>query len=249
MFLYIIIFIIIIITLRKFIKPLIFYNNKKNLSIIPSYVTEFNINTSNNEIINCWYIKSEKKNNIHILFSHDNKESICSNIDLFEKLMNMDYNIITYDYRGYGKSTGKPTEMNIYTDIETVWNYMTNDLNIQSNNIIIYGKEFGACPSAYLISKLNGNFKASILQNPFYSYQHVIMDMLPKMLGVFALFITEFKTYSYIKYNTRPILLLYHSKNTSFIHSVKLSDCMTDCTHKYMEPINYNIIEFITNNN
>jgi hypothetical protein len=247
MFLYIIIFIVTIIVFKKLIKPLILYNNIKIQSIIPSYAVEFNIKTIDDIIINGWYIKSEKKNNIHILFSHDNKESICSNIELFEKLT--DYNIITYDYRGYGKSSGQSTEKGIYIDIETVWNYMITELNISSNNIIIYGKEFGACPSTYLISKLNGNFKSSILQNPFYSYQYVIMDILPKILTIFTIFITEFKTYSYIKYNTRPILLLYNSKNTSFIHSIKLFNCMPNCIYKYVEPINYNIIEFITNNN
>jgi hypothetical protein len=246
MLLYIIIIFLTIIIFKKIIKPTLLYNyNNKIQTIIPSNAIEFNINTRDNVIINGWYIKSEKKNNIHILFSHDNKESICSNIDLFEKLS--DYNIITYDYRGYGKSTGKPTESGIYIDIETVWDYMINTLNIQSTNIIIYGKAFGACPSSYLSKILNGNFKSSILQDPFYSYQYVIMDMIPKILTLFTLFITEFKTYKYIIYNTRPILLLY-SNNTSFIHSLKLFNSMINNINKYMEPINYNIIEFIIKN-
>ena len=78
-------------------------------------------------------------------------------------------NVCAYDYSGYGLSTGRPLESNLYADAQAVWECPTNrfvseyhnlssiDLNrfgISANNIIIYGQSIGTVPSVDLATRV-----------------------------------------------------------------------------------------------
>ncbi|KAK8680360.1 hypothetical protein V6N13_109306 [Hibiscus sabdariffa] len=45
-----------------------------------------------------------------------------------------------YDYSGYGKSTGKPSEHNTYADIEAVYKCLEESYGAKQENIILYGQ-------------------------------------------------------------------------------------------------------------
>ena len=61
-----------------------------------------------------------------------------------------------YDYSGYGLSDGIPSETALFNDIETIYDYLTNQLNIDSKTIILYGVSIGCSPTTYLLgSKCN----------------------------------------------------------------------------------------------
>lgn len=47
----------------------------------------------------------------------------------------------------------KPSEEYLYNDIECVYNYLINELNIESKNIIVFGRSLGSGPSCYLAEK------------------------------------------------------------------------------------------------
>lgn len=76
------------------------------------------------EIIN----KKNKKNDLcsNLLFSHGNSTDLGLS---FNTLVDFSYqlqcNIYSFDYRGYGKSLGVTNESNIYKDFETVINFIT----------------------------------------------------------------------------------------------------------------------------
>ena len=63
-------------------------------------------------------------------------------------------NAVVYEYTGFGESNGRlPGEESLYEDIETVYLYLTENLNISPDNIILYGRSIGSGPSCYLAEK------------------------------------------------------------------------------------------------
>ncbi len=88
-----------------------------------------------------------------ILFSHGNAEDIFGSTPFFEKLRDAGFNVFAYDYRGYGTSEGNASEENSYEDAETAYNYLTNDLKIAPEKIIIHGRSLGAAVSINLASR------------------------------------------------------------------------------------------------
>jgi hypothetical protein len=78
--------------------------------------------------------------------------------------------LISYDYSGYGRSEGIASEKEIYSDIEEVGKFATEDLGIPPQDIILYGHSLGSAPSTHLASKPEfKNIKAIIFQAPIAS--------------------------------------------------------------------------------
>jgi abhydrolase domain-containing protein 17 len=88
-----------------------------------------------------------------ILYSHGNAENISELSPFFEELSNEDFNVLAYEYRGYGISDGKPSEQNAYEDAETAYNYLVNEQKISPEKIIIFGHSLGGAVAIDLASR------------------------------------------------------------------------------------------------
>lgn len=88
-----------------------------------------------------------------ILFSHGNGEDL-GHIDPFIRSLNeTGFSVMTYDYRGYGLSEGTPAERNAYEDIDTAYRYLTQELGVPSNRIIVHGRSLGGAIAVDLASR------------------------------------------------------------------------------------------------
>lgn len=90
-----------------------------------------------------------------ILFSHGNAEDIFGSNHFFEALRDAGFNVLAYDYRGYGASEGAPSENNSYEDAQAAYNYLTETKKIAPEKIIIHGRSLGAAVSIDLASRNN----------------------------------------------------------------------------------------------
>ena len=59
----------------------------------------------------------------------------------------------SYDYSGYGASTGKPSEKNLYADIEAAWGALRSRYGVSPENIILYGQSIGTVPTVDLAAR------------------------------------------------------------------------------------------------
>ena len=73
-----------------------------------------------------------------------NVYSTCDNITLL---------FFSYDYSGYGASTGKPSEKNLYADIEAAWGALRSRYGVSPENIILYGQSIGTVPTVDLAAR------------------------------------------------------------------------------------------------
>lgn len=82
--------------------------------------------------------KSEKSDyNKSILFSHGNAADLGKCFPLLIDFCQMyQCNIYCYDYSGYGCSKGKPSELEIYNDMDTILDFLKNNLNVKENIIL-----------------------------------------------------------------------------------------------------------------
>ncbi|KAK8583919.1 hypothetical protein V6N12_068173 [Hibiscus sabdariffa] len=76
-----------------------------------------------------------------LLYSHGNAADVGQMYELFIELsIHLRVNLMGYDYSGYGKSTGKPSEHNTYADIEAVYKCLEESYGAKQENIILYGQ-------------------------------------------------------------------------------------------------------------
>ena len=63
-------------------------------------------------------------------------------------------NAVVYEYTGFGESNGRiPSDQSLYDDIETVYLYLTENLGIEPEQIVLYGRSIGSGPSCFLAEK------------------------------------------------------------------------------------------------
>ncbi len=89
------------------------------------------------------YYPAKLTNDFTIFFCHGNAEDIGIRVPIFQMLNELGYGVFAFDYRGYGLSSGKPTEKNTYEDSETAFSYLTKNLGVPPDKIILHGQSLG----------------------------------------------------------------------------------------------------------
>ncbi|MGV8041167.1 MAG: alpha/beta hydrolase [Thermoanaerobaculaceae bacterium] len=75
--------------------------------------------------------------------------------------------VLILDYRGYGRSEGRPHEEGLYEDARTAWRFLTVDRGLPAGRILVYGKSLGGGVATRLASE--GHPAGLVLQSTFTS--------------------------------------------------------------------------------
>lgn len=122
----------------------------------------------------------DRQSKITILFSHGNAEDLGMIYEWFcEFTKEVQVNLLAYDYEGYGKASGTPSEQSCYEDVDAAWTYLTNVLNHKPESIVLYGRSLGSGPSCYLAERLASEgttIGGLILQSPIMSVYRVAFN-------------------------------------------------------------------------
>jgi fermentation-respiration switch protein FrsA (DUF1100 family) len=96
-----------------------------------------------------WYVPAEKPVGT-VLFCHGNGGNISHRLHTIYALNRLALNVLIFDYRGYGRSEGTPTEAGTYLDAEAAWRHLVTDRGIDPGRIVIHGRSLGGAVAAHL---------------------------------------------------------------------------------------------------
>lgn len=131
-------------------------------------VEGFYTKTSRGNNVTCIYVKCVPNARYTVLFSHGNAVDLGQMSSFYLGLgSRINCNIFSYDYSGYGCSSGKPSEKNLYADIEAAFKELRSRYGIIPENVILYGQSIGTVPTVDLASKFAVG--AVILHSPLMS--------------------------------------------------------------------------------
>ena len=87
------------------------------------------------------------------------------------------FGVLFMDYRGFGMSTGKPTEAGMYYDVDACMQWL-KDKGLTNDRLIINGFSLGCAPSCELTANPR-SMQASkiILEAPFASFDYIVQDV------------------------------------------------------------------------
>ncbi|MBD2317722.1 alpha/beta hydrolase [Phormidium tenue] len=147
------------------------------------------ITTRDNVNLDSWFVPAKDNDLVGkgvILFCHGNGGNISNRISYLPIFRELGLATFLFDYRGYGKSGGTPTEEGTYADVEAAWQYLTQERQIPPQKIIIYGESLGGAIASYLAQKnsqQNGNDNAGglVLASTFTSISDRAAELYPFM--------------------------------------------------------------------
>lgn len=88
-----------------------------------------------------------------VLFFHGNAGNISHRIDYLSMFHRLGYQTFIFDYRGYGQSSGTPSESGTYIDAQAAWDYLVEDKGIQPDRIALFGESLGGAVAAWLAAR------------------------------------------------------------------------------------------------
>ena len=59
-------------------------------------------------------------------------------------------NILLFDYRGYGRSTGTPSEAGLYLDAQAVYDFIRQRPDLNQEKIFFFGRSLGGAVALHL---------------------------------------------------------------------------------------------------
>ncbi|MBP9854400.1 MAG: alpha/beta hydrolase [Candidatus Omnitrophica bacterium] len=156
--------------------------------------------------IHGWFI-SRPQHTKTVIFSHGNGGNIGDRLDKLYLFDRIGLNILIYDYQGYGKSTGNPSEKGLYQEAEAIYKYLTEERNIKPASIIVYGESLGGAVAVDLASKKD--IGGLILDSTFSSARDMAKYIYPFIPGFLVR--TKLDSLSKIRWVKAP-KLFFHSK-------------------------------------
>jgi fermentation-respiration switch protein FrsA (DUF1100 family) len=88
-----------------------------------------------------------------VLFSYGNGEDLEADMDFLHELKMHGWAACGYDYPGYGLSTGHPSESGCVAAINAAYDYLTKEMHIPPERIVLYGRSLGSGPTVDLASR------------------------------------------------------------------------------------------------
>lgn len=165
--------------------------------------------------LNGWFFPANTNSHrAHLvaMICHGNAGNIGNSLHLCELLLAKGMNVFAFDYRGYGRSEGRPTEAGTYLDAQAAHAWLRQK-GFAATNIIVYGESLGGGVASGLVERETCG--ALILQNSFTSLTDVGAEIYP-YLPVRTLGSIHYNTYSRLPRIHIPVLIM-HSRGDSLI--------------------------------
>jgi fermentation-respiration switch protein FrsA (DUF1100 family) len=171
-----------------------------------------------------WFFKAKtSKPKGTIVQFHGNGENISTHFYSLIWLIDQGYNLFTFDYRGYAKSEGKPSQAGIYQDALAAFDKAL-EYHQQNGNgkFVIYGQSTGGAISLRAIPDWKHYDKITliVMDSAFYSYQDIAFDklsshwfLLPFSPLAYVLVSDKYASDEVFNRITKPVLVIVGMKD------------------------------------
>lgn len=140
------------------------------------------------------------------LWLHGNAGNISHRLDKISLVHHrLGVNVFIFDYRGYGKSTGRPSERGTYHDAAAAYDYLQSHPSIEPGKIVAFGGSLGSAIAIDLAGKRK--LMALILESPFTSVPAMAKRAFPQL--PLRLVRIKYDSLSKIRHLRVPLLVIH----------------------------------------
>jgi len=146
------------------------------------------------------------------LMAHGNAGNITHRVDrIMAWQRNLNVSVFVFDYRGYGRSAGKPNERGVYHDARAAYRWLTINQGIAPDDVVFFGESLGTAVVLQLALEVPP--RALILESPFTSAVDVGQQAFP-WLPVRWLMRNRFASMEKIGQYHGPLLIIHGTQDT-----------------------------------
>lgn len=194
--------------------------------------TEHFIDTHDGGHINVLWFTADstgKKSEVGaILYSHGNADNLVRWGALAHDFVPLGFDFIVWDYRTFGKSTGKLNQVSLLQDAQSVYYFAQS--HYPEKLITVYGRSLGTGISAHLAK--NNHPKQLILETPYSSLHYMAQHYIPVMPRQYNYKYT-LPTEEYLQSVTCPVYIFHGTADevVPYESGLRLKPLLKDSTH------------------
>lgn len=161
--------------------------------------------TADGERLHAWRV-GPREARFSLIHCHGNAGNISHRLDLLEWLVDLGLEVLIFDYRGYGRSGGRPSEASTYQDARAAWDWLTGARGRAPERILLHGHSLGAAVALELATQVPA--RALILEAPFTSVPDLGAELYP-WLPVRRLARIQYDNRARVGRLSMPLLLMH----------------------------------------
>lgn len=173
---------------------------------------DVNLETDDGMRLAAWFVPAERAR-ATLLFFHGNAGNISHRLASIARFRELGLSVLIVDYRGYGRSGGRPSEAGTARDARAAWRHLADARGIDPRRIVVFGRSLGAAVAAELARVVRP--AAVILESPFTSVPAIAQEAYP-FLPARWLSRFHYPTVEYIRSVEAPVLVI-HSEDDEII--------------------------------
>ena len=170
------------------------------------------IPTADLEQLHGWYVPALDARGV-ILFFHGNAGNISHRLDSIKIFHDLGLDTLIIDYRGYGQSSGRPSEQGTYLDADAAWKHLVDERDIPADRIVVFGRSLGGAVGAWLASQQTP--AALIIESSFTSGVEVA-QLLYRFLPARLITRIKYPVVDYVQRVSCPVLVI-HSRQDEIL--------------------------------
>jgi len=125
-----------------------------------------------------WFLPARGEPRASVLYLHGNAENISTHFANVAWMPAAGFNVLAFDYRGYGGSQGSPTLEGVQLDIDAAMRTLLARPDVDPARIIIFGQSLGGALAIHYAahSAYRANVRAIVVDSAFSDYRRIVRD-------------------------------------------------------------------------
>lgn len=140
---------------------------------------DVSLHTGDGQTLDAWWAPLASTSPV-VLLCHGNGGSMSHRIAKLQLLRKAGASVLLFDYRGYGLSTGKPSETGTYADGEAAYEWLLST-GVPTSRLILYGESLGNGVSIELAARHPGGFAGLVVDSAFTSTKAMAKRVFPHL--------------------------------------------------------------------
>jgi fermentation-respiration switch protein FrsA (DUF1100 family) len=195
-------------------RPLLYGNGIGRVTVTPdsvglSQAQSFTLSTPDGALLSMWFVPPNNNTSPVFLYFHGKEGSLRQRAGRIKAMSATGSGVLALDYRGFGASTGSPTEAGLYSDGETAYRWLA--ARVEPKRIVLMGESLGTGIAVWLASRQPA--AALILQSPYTSVADLAARSYP-LFPVRLLMQDQFHSDLLIDKVHMPVLIQHGEKDT-----------------------------------